>query len=84
MEYVDRNVKLLSDMNAIYEENGLVPFDECSRLGGFDAAYTTMAGIPTIDNIGVEGGDIHSVNEFAYLSSLPKMARRVALAVKYL
>ena len=84
MEYVERNAKLLSDMNAIYEENGLIPFDEGSRLGGSDAAYTTVAGIPTIDNIGVEGGKIHSVNEFAYLPSLSKMAKRVALAVKYL
>lgn len=84
MEYADRNERLVHDMNAIYEENGLAPFEIGGRLGGSDAAYTTMAGIPTIDNIGVEGGDIHSVNEFAYLSSLPKMAKRIALAVKYL
>lgn len=84
MEYTDRNERLVHDMNAIYEENGLVPFKIGGRLGGSDAAYTTIAGIPTIDNIGVEGSGIHSVNECALLASLPKMSKRVALAVKYL
>lgn len=84
MELVDRNIELFNQMNAIYAENGLEPFLLGTRLGGSDAAYTTMLGVPTVDNIGAEGGKIHSIDEYGILSSLSKMAKKVALAIAYL
>lgn len=76
------NVELLAKMNAIYEANGLPVLETKSGVGGSDAAYTTEAGIPTVDSIGVEGDQIHSVLEFARASSLAESAKRLA-AVAY-
>ena len=76
------NLDLLSRMNEIYRECSLPELSPRFCLSGSDAAYTTEAGIPTIDNIGVNGGRIHSIDEFAYLSSLAECAKRlVAVAV---
>lgn len=72
------NVELLEKMNAIYRENGLPELQAKSGSGGSDAAYTTEAGIPTIDSIGVEGDSIHSVKEFARSASLAESAKRLA------
>ena len=76
------NVDLLAKMNAIYEANGLPVLSPKSGTGGSDAAYTTEAGIPTVDSIGVEGDQIHSVLESARASSLAEAAKRLA-AVAY-
>lgn len=77
-----KNEQLLEKMNAIYARCGLPTLTARGCLSGSDAAYTTMAGIPTIDNLGVDGSFIHSVNEFAYLASLAQSAKRLA-AVAY-
>ena len=71
-------------MNAIFRENGLPEVGDSFRFGGSDAAYTTAAGIPTVDNMGLEGADIHTLNEFAYISSLGKMAKYLAAVTKNL
>jgi len=78
MELVDRNVQLLNAMNKIYEANGMIPLEIDSANGGSDAAYTTVAGIPTVDKLGVQGEAIHSVREHALLDSLAKSAKRLA------
>lgn len=43
--------------------------------GGGDACYTASAGIPSLDGMGIEGGSGHTVNEWALLPSIPKMAK---------
>lgn len=73
------NKKLLKKMNEIYAQNGLPVLSERSCLSGSDAAYITKAGIPCVDNIGVEGGNIHSIDEFAKLKSLAFSAKQLAL-----
>lgn len=78
MQRTDANVSLLQRMNEIYKECGLPILTARACLSGSDAAYTTQAGIPTIDNLGVEGLNIHSTREFAYLSSLSESAKRLA------
>ena len=70
-------------MNKIFESAGMSTFEAGARLGGSDAAYTTMAGIPTVDNIGVEGGKIHSSSEFGILESLREKSKRVALVTAF-
>lgn len=84
MPFVDRNVALAEVMNKIYERCGLPLLTGRSCLSGSDAAYTTGAGIPTVDNIGVDGGRIHSIDEFAYLDSLAACAKRLAAVACYL
>ncbi len=78
MPFVERNVALAETMNKIYGQCGLPLLTGRSCLSGSDAAYTTNAGIPTVDSIGVDGGRIHSIDEFAYLDSLAACAKRLA------
>ncbi len=82
MELVERNIKLLEAMNDIYEANGMTRLEIDSANGGSDGAYTTVAGIPTVDKLGVQGNDIHSVRERGLLTSLVESAKRLA-AIAY-
>lgn len=78
MSLTNINSKLLYKMNEIYAKNNLPVLEQRYCLGGSDAAYITEFGIPCIDSIGVDGGNIHSVNEFARLDSLKEAAKRLA------
>ena len=78
MEYVERNQKLLDTMNGIFEQCGLSTLVGKKCNGGSDAAEITSSGVPCIDNLGVRGGFIHSVNEFAEIPSLTESAKRMA------
>ncbi len=81
MEYVERNVELLRKMNAIYADEGLPTLPESFEHGGADSAYTTEYGIPTIDSLGTQGGEIHSNREFMYKRSLLESAKRLASVI---
>lgn len=78
MPLCEKNEALLAAVNEIYAQNGLPALSASKRTGGSDAADVTACGIPCIDSLGVEGGGIHSTEEFALLSSLPEAAARVA------
>ena len=82
MEKTDFNEKLLERVNEIYAENGIETLTPVALRGGSDGADVTSCGIPCIDSIGVIGGASHSVNEYAYLDSLAKTAKRI-IAVIY-
>lgn len=79
-----KNEALFAKMNAIYEGCGLPVLAPRHCLGGSDAAYTTQAGIPTVDSLGVDGGNIHSSQEFAYTASLVDCAKRLAAMALYI
>ncbi len=81
MVLTDKNVALLKRMNAIYAENGLPCLTAGSALGGSDAAYVTMYGIPCVDNLGTEGAHIHSANEYIRMDSLAESAKRIASVI---
>ena len=74
----DQNINLLRRMNEIYKQVGLPCLTYRTCLSGSDAAYMTQAGIPTVDSLGVDGGKIHSIDEYAYLTSLAECAKRLA------
>lgn len=78
MELTETNTTLFDKINEIFDENGLPTLSTRITGGGSDAAYTTQAGIPTIDSIAVSGGGIHSKNEYAKISTLKEAAKRVA------
>ncbi len=78
MPLTERNVQLLETMNRIYEANGLPSLELKTAMGGSDAAYATQWGIPCVDSIGVAGGRLHSVEEYARLASLAECAKRLA------
>lgn len=78
MALCERNLNFLKTMNEIYKECGLPELERRDSLGGSDAAYTTMAGIPTVDDLGTEGGWLHSTKEFIYLKSVVESAKKIA------
>ena len=80
MEKTPRNLALLEKLNQVFAENGLPVLQPYCRNGGSDAADVTEAGIPCIDSLGIEGGDLHAPGEFAYIESLRTAARRIVAA----
>lgn len=81
MEDCERNRELLKRINEISEETGLPTLEGQSRKGGSDAAYTTAAGIPTVDNLAAVGGRIHSAEEYCSISSLVESTKRLAAII---
>ena len=45
---------------------------------GADSADMTYYGIPCVDNLGTEGGKIHTINEYIYKKSIKESAKRLA------
>ena len=81
MERCDRNIKLLERINEILESCGMEGVVGASRNGGSDAADMTSYGIPTLDSLGTSGGEIHSRNEWANISSLSHSARVISAVI---
>ena len=84
MELTDRNERLLERVNEIFESIDLSRLLPRSTGGGSDAAYTTQCGIPTLDSLGVQCGNIHSKDEYAVIPSLKESAKRLAAICAYL
>ena len=84
MDLTDENIALLERANEIFEATGLPRLSIRSSAGGSDAAYTTKCGVPTLDSIGVEFGNIDSKNEYAVISTLKQAAKRIAAICCYI
>ena len=84
LEYSEKNFALFDRVNELNEKLGLKKLESVLEPSGSDAAYTSAYGIPTIDNLGVCGGAIHSKDEFAYLDSLRTSARQLAVIAAYI
>ncbi|MCC5832860.1 MAG: hydrolase [Chlamydiales bacterium] len=61
-----------------------MPIDWKETGGVCDGNTFGAAGIPTIDTLGVEGGGMHTENEFVYLPSLKKKIELTASLLKKL
>ena len=72
----DANLKLANTLNSVFEKYGLERLQILKRGGASDAAHATEFGLTTVDALGVEGGNMHSVKEFAFLESLKKCAKQ--------
>ena len=81
MEPDEKNMKLVETINAICMDNGIEPFGHKETPGGADGAYPSLAGIPTVDGIGLEGEGAHTIGERARISSIPEMAKAVAAII---
>jgi len=65
----------------IYRELGLPePSMEFSG-GGSDSAYSVLAGVPTVDQMGVKGEWNHSDREYAIVDSIFERARVLAACI---
>lgn len=79
MKVTDANLKLLDIWNKSAESLGYPAFDPLIRGGGSDAAYTVLAGVPTLCSCGTVGFNEHTTNEKLDLSNFDD---RVALLCK--
>ena len=84
MPRTEKNVWLFEKMNEIYRANGMSELRERNRNAGSDAAEVTQAGIPCVECMGVKGGGMHSIDEFAYLDSLAESAKRLGTVALYI
>ena len=84
MEATDKNYALLEKINKISGEVGLPHMEPKHAMGGSDAAYATMAGIPTLDSIGYDGEDCHSIKEYVNMSSILLAAKYFAATAEYI
>ncbi len=81
MERVERNEKLVDELNKAFQKYGLPKLKASKRTGGSDAADVTVKGLTTVDSIGTVGGRIHSVDEFGIKESLRECAKRLVAAI---
>lgn len=84
MPRTKKNEKLLERLNTAYARAGLTPVLPGKATGGSDAADMTEYGIAVVDNVGVTGGRIHSVDEYAQIPTLVENAKRLIAAILYL
>lgn len=81
LEPDEKNKRLVDIINEICTQVGIEPFGTIETSGGADSAYPSLAGIPTVDSIGIEGSDCHTLNEKARISSMAEMAKVVAAVI---
>ena len=81
MEHCDRNMELAERINEIFKEVGITELELFGGTGGSDAADATVFGLSAVDCLGAAGGRIHSPDEFALLSSLDEMPKRIAALI---
>ena len=81
MEANEQNKNLVKIINEICKKVNIEPFKMEETPGGADSAYPSLAGIPTVDSIGIEGSGAHTLNERARISSIPEMAKVVAAII---
>lgn len=49
--------------------------------GAADSVYPSAMGIPTMDSMGVDGGNLHTINEYMIKKSLAPRAKRIIAAI---
>jgi glutamate carboxypeptidase len=80
MEKVDGTDALLDLSRRIVDELGL-EFQELTSGGGSDGNFTAAIGVPTLDGLGPEGQNAHSIDEYVVLDSI---VDRIALSAALL
>ncbi len=79
MEETEQNLDLLRKVNKILENNGFEKLTPRRGAGGSDAADMTAYGITCLDSLGVMGKNMHSLDEYALISSLTACAKFLTL-----
>lgn len=80
MLYNEDTKKLFLHLKSVSEKYSLGTLAPIESGGGSDSAYTQLAGVPSICAVGATGDFCHTVNEFAYISSLESRAKLLAAA----
>ena len=81
MEPTESNYALCEHINCISRKYGMGEKKPYLKMSGSDAAYTTMAGAPSVCSMGPLGGGAHSTREFLYVDSVARRAKLIAAVV---
>lgn len=82
MKVTDANLKLLDIWNKSAKNLGLSEFSQLIRGGGSDAAYTVLAGVPTLCSCAAVGYNEHTLDEKLDLSTLCERAALLCEVIK--
>ena len=74
----EKNYKLFNRINEIMKSAGLEKIENVNATGGSDAAYTTLADIPTADSLGPKCDKAHSPEEYIEIEEFPLAAKHIA------
>ena len=74
----EKNYKLFDRINEIMKLAGLDEIEKIDSTGGSDAAYTTIAGIPTVDSLGPKCDKVHSIEEYIEIDKFPFAVKQIA------
>lgn len=75
MEKNEQTQKLFEKLNKVCLDNDLGKLTPIESGGGSDAAFTQLAGIPTICGLGASGDFFHTVNEYVDIDTIPLRAK---------
>ena len=81
MEPAESNYALCEHINRVSQKYGMGEKKPYLKMSGSDAAYTTMAGAPSVCSMGPVGGGAHSTREFLDIGSIARRAKLVAAVV---
>ena len=81
MERTEKNVMLFRHIDSVCRKYGFGEMRENFSNGGSDAAYSTLMGIPTVDDLGIVGDNYHSLDEWCSLPSIAESAKIIAASI---
>ena len=82
MMVVDKNIQLLEKWNIAAKKLGMDEFKGIIKGGGSDAAYTVIAGTPTLCSCGMVGYGIHTLDEKVDLSTFDDIVELICNTIK--
>ncbi len=77
-------LELLDQYSEVARALGVELPDAVHAGGGTDGSLMSAVGLPTLDSMGVRGGNVHTEREFAVLDSLPERAALAAILFRRL
>ena len=79
MEKNEQTIKLFEELNKVCLNNNLGKLTPIETGGGSDAAFTHIAGIPTICGLGASGDFYHTTKEYVNIDSISLRAKILAM-----
>lgn len=81
MEITNKNMMLFEHIKKVSLLHGFGNKEWKLEKSGSDSSYTSMIGVPSVCSMGVLGGRIHSVEEFAITKTLYSQAKLLTAIV---
>ncbi len=82
MEKTKGNIALFENIKKVSKEYKIEEIEDYSTSGGgSDAAYSVIAGVPTVCGIGATGDFCHTTGEYADIDSLEKRAKLISQTI---